>query len=134
LTEDNLLLVITDDVDFIAQVLIDEIHQAAPPARSVSIPPPTWAFSKPEIAVLTRKGRTLRCVWMRTRHTLDLARWRAAVSELRKVLRMAKSVPLKCPRNLKRQPLHRFSLKQSDGTFALSVSEIAEVFADDLEN
>jgi len=71
---------------------------------------------------------------MRTRHTLDLARWRAAVSELRKVLRMAKSVPLKCPRNLKRQPLHRFSLKQSDGTFALSVSEIAEVFADDLEN
>jgi len=40
----------------------------------------------------------------------------------------------KCTRNLKRQPLHRFSLKRSDGTWAHSDSEIAEVFADDLEN
>jgi len=32
-----------------------------------------------------RKGRTLRRVRMRTRHTLDLARWRAVELELRKV-------------------------------------------------
>jgi len=35
---------------------------------------------------------------------------------------------------VKRQPLHRFSLKRSDGTWAHSDSEIAEVFADDLES
>jgi len=74
LTEDNPLLVTTDDVDSFAQVLVDNIHQAAPPARSVPIPPPTRASSKPEIAVLARKARTLRRVWMRTRHTLDLAK------------------------------------------------------------
>jgi len=91
LTEDNPLLVTTDDVDSLAPVLIDKIDQAAPSARSVPIPPPAWVSSKSEIAVLARKGRTLRSVWMSTRHTLDLARWGAAVSELRKVLRMAKS-------------------------------------------
>jgi len=30
--------------------------------------------------------------------------------------------------------LYRFSLKRSDGTWSHSVSEIAQVFADDLEN
>jgi len=74
------------------------------------------------------------------------------VSELRKVLRMAKSefyvnylsaidpnqdhgyALWRCTRNLKRQPLHMFSLKRSDGTWAHRDSEIAEVFVDELEN
>jgi len=85
LTEDNPSLVPTDDVDSYGQVLVDKIHPAAPPARSVPIPPRIWASWKPVIAALARKGRTLRRVRMRTRHTLDLARWRAVELELRKV-------------------------------------------------
>jgi len=109
LTEDSPLLVTTDDVDSFALFLVDKIHQAAPHARSVPIPAPS---SKSEIAVLARKCRTLLRVWMRTRHSLDLARWRAAMSELRKVLRMVKS----------------------EKTTPSQVFEIAKVFADDLEN
>jgi len=83
---------------------------------------------------------------------MDLERLSAAVSKLGKVLRMAKSeffvnhlsaidpnqdhgfALWKSTRNLKRQPLYRFCLKRSDGTWSHSDSEIAEVFADDLAN
>ncbi|KAL7725368.1 hypothetical protein ACLKA6_008577 [Drosophila palustris] len=115
-----------------------------------SILRPPRAPLKPEILALLRRKRELRRRWMRTRHPLDQAEFKAATDVLRKALFEAKSeffveklraidpnqnrgfALWKCTRGLKRQPLRRFSLLRRDGTWARSDLEIAEEFATDL--
>ncbi|KAM8701997.1 hypothetical protein ACLKA7_005518 [Drosophila subpalustris] len=144
----------TNDIDFAAEDLVEKIHTAAAASmvnhRNVLPLGPPRAPLKPEFLALLRRKRELRRRWMRTRHPLDQAEFKAATDVLWKALFEAKSEFFveklraidpnqnrgfdlwKCTRGLKRQPLRRFSLLRRDGTWARSDLEIAEEFATDL--
>ncbi|KAL7725482.1 hypothetical protein ACLKA6_017773 [Drosophila palustris] len=144
----------TNDIDIAAEDLVEKFHTAAAASmvnhRNVLPLGPPRAPLKPEILALLRRKRELRRRWMRTRHPLDQAEFKAATDVLRKALFEAKSeffveklraidpnqnrgfALWKCTRGLKRQPLRRFSLLRNDGTWARSDLEIAEEFATDL--
>ncbi|KAL7725176.1 hypothetical protein ACLKA6_017332 [Drosophila palustris] len=119
--------------------------------KSILRPLPPWSTTEMFFPLgLLRRKRELRRRWMRTRHPLDQAEFKAATDVLRKALFEAKSeffveklraidpnqnrgfALWKCTRGLKRQPLRRFSLLRRDGTWARSDLEIVEEFATDL--
>ncbi|KAL7725116.1 hypothetical protein ACLKA6_018825 [Drosophila palustris] len=150
----KLTSLLINDPPCAAEDLVEKIHTAAAASmvnhRNVLPLGPPRAPLKPEILALLRRKRELRRRWMRTRHPLDQAEFKAATDVLRKALFEAKSeffveklraidpnqnrgfALWKCTRGLKRQPLRRFSLLRRDGTWARSDLEIAEEFATDL--